>query len=129
MDKVKETAIDYCKRSYSPYSQFRVGAAILCRDGSIFGGTNIENSSYSLTMCAERCAMFAAAADGHHDLCELVIYTPTDELTYPCGACLQVASELLEPDAKIRLVNDHSEKVCSLADLLPAAFKLASGQC
>ena len=107
------------KNSYSPYSHFRVGAAVLTEDGKIFTGVNIENASYGLTICAERVAIFKAISNGHTSFTDLAIVSSTEKPTFPCGACRQVLSEF-SPQIKIHL--QGSEKVFRLIDLLPHAF-------
>lgn len=124
-DRLTEVARDFASRSYSPYSHFRVGAAVLCEDGSVFGGTNVENASYGLSMCAERTAMFAAAAAGYaRKMKMLVVYAPTESLTMPCGACRQVMAELLSEGAQIVVTNGVLEAVYDVDALLPGAFGL-----
>lgn len=111
--------------SYSPYSKFPVGAAILCSDGSIYQGMNVENASYPLTMCAERCAIYAAMADGktQEDFVALAIIADTEEVVSPCGACRQVLSELFPGDAPIYLGNLKGEiESTNIEELLPFAF-------
>jgi cytidine deaminase len=108
--------------SYSPYSKFRVGAAVLAGSGKIFGGTNIENASYGLCNCAERTAIFTAATAGERTLHAVVVYTPTPSPTMPCGACRQVINEF-GPNAVVIAVCDSSERVEStLPQLLSHAF-------
>jgi cytidine deaminase len=106
--------------SYSPYSHFRVGAAILTDDGNIFTGSNIENVSYSLTMCAERVAIFKALSEGHRTFTDLAISTSSNTPTFPCGACRQVLFEF-GPNIKIHL-EGNEKRVFTLRDLLPYAF-------
>jgi cytidine deaminase len=107
------------ENSYSPYSHFSVGAAVLTEDGKIFTGVNIENASYSLTICAERVAVFKAISHGHSSFTDLAIVSSTEKPTFPCGACRQVLLEF-SPQIKIHLLG--SEKVFALTDLLPHAF-------
>src|SRR3954471_20685817 len=87
------------EQAYCPYSNFRVGAAVLTEDGAVFSGCNIENASYGLTICAERTAVFHAAAKGHRAIVAVAVYTPTTFPTAPCGACRQVINEF-GPDAE-----------------------------
>jgi len=97
-----EKARQAAEKSYSPYSKFRVGAAILCKDGSVFTGTNVENRSFGLTICAERSALTAAISAGKTEFEAVVIATPdADYPVSPCGACRQVLSEFLAKDAEI----------------------------
>lgn len=89
--------------SYSPYSHFRVGAALLCDDGTVVLGTNVENRSFGLTICAERSAIVAAASVGKRSFAALAIATPDSALPVgPCGACRQVISEFMESGAQVR---------------------------
>lgn len=88
--------------SYSPYSKFRVGAALLLSDGTVVTGTNVENRSFGLTNCAERTAIFTAIASGRKDFRAIAISTPdADYPVGPCGACRQVLSEFCEKDMPI----------------------------
>lgn len=93
IEKLKLVAKAAAFNSYSPYSKFKVGASIFADSGRIYSGTNVENASYGLTMCAERAAIYAGIAAGERGFVSLCIYTPTDTTTPPCGACLQVLSE------------------------------------
>jgi cytidine deaminase len=125
----KQELIDIAKEarelSYSPYSHFAVGAAVECKDGSVYVGANIENSSYSLCMCAERNAIYNAYMDGKtkEDFVAFAVIGDTENPISPCGACRQVLSELYPVDAPIYLSNlkgDITET--TLAELLPYAF-------
>ncbi len=110
------------KSSYSPYSKFRVGAAILTGSGKIFSGCNVENASYGLCNCAERTAIFSAAAAGERALQAVVVYTPTKDATSPCGACRQVINEF-GPDTIVISICDSAETIeTTLDQLLPHAF-------
>jgi len=115
-------AIDVRQRAYARYSQFAVGAAVLTADGSVQVGCNVENSSYGLTICAERVAVFAAVAAGHQRL-EMIAIATAGGVT-PCGACRQVLAEF-NSDLPILLV-DVSQPAAvvetNLRDLLPSAF-------
>jgi cytidine deaminase len=102
IDELFALALAASRRSYSPYSRFRVGAALLCADGSVVTGTNVENRSYGLTVCAERNALAAAIGAGKRDFSMIVVATPDAEYPVsPCGACRQVLSEFLSADAAV----------------------------
>jgi cytidine deaminase len=110
------------KSSYSPYSKFPVGAAILTGSGKIYSGCNVENASYGLCNCAERTAVFTAAAAGERTLQCVVVYTPTQTATTPCGACRQVLNEF-GPTARVISICDSRETIDTTLDkLLPSAF-------
>lgn len=112
------------ENSYSPYSKFRVGAALLCRDGKVYSGTNVENASFGGTVCAERIAMFKAVSEGERDFEKIVISVDSENLGYPCGLCLQVMTEFCDDDFKIVVSNRHGEyKELKLIDALPNAFR------
>ena len=118
-------AIEARKLSYSPYSNFKVGAALLCKDGKIFLGANVENSSYPLCMCAERNALYNAMMNGYKksDFLSLAIAADTDEPCSPCGACRQVISELFPREGEIVLANLKGDiKSSNIEELLPFAF-------
>ncbi len=118
-------AIDARSLSYSPYSHFAVGSVVLTKDGKVFAGANIENSSYPLGMCGERNAIYNAYMHGYkkEDLVCLVIAADTDEPVSPCGACRQVISELYPEDAPIILTNlKGQDKETTIKELLPYAF-------
>ena len=125
----KEQLIEKAKEaralSYSPYSNFKVGAAVLTKDGQVFLGANIENSAYSLCMCAERNALYNAMMNGYkkEDFVALALSADTDEPCSPCGACRQVISELFPKDAPIYMSNlKGEEKETTVEELLPFAF-------
>lgn len=108
--------------SYSPYSKFGVGAAVLAGSGRIYRGTNVENASYGLCNCAERTAIFTAVAAGERSVKAVVVYTPTPAPTLPCGACRQVINEF-GPEAIVISVCDSGERSENgAAELLPHAF-------
>lgn len=111
--------------SYSPYSRFAVGAALLTKDGQVFLGANIENSSYPLCMCAERNALYNAMMHGYKksDFLALALSADTDGPCSPCGACRQVISELFPKEGKIIMANVKGDvKETSVEELLPFAF-------
>ena len=111
--------------SYSPYSHFAVGAALLTKDGKVFVGANIENSSYPLCMCAERNALYNAYMNGYKkdDLVSLTLVADTDTPCTPCGACRQVISELFPKNAPINMGNLKGEVLTmTIEELLPLSF-------
>lgn len=119
---LKQQAMAVSQNAYSPYSGFRVGAAVLTEDGEIFSGCNVENAAFGLTICAERNAIFQAVARGARRLRAVVIYTATQSPTAPCGSCRQVIHEF-GPTAEIICVCDGEASArYTLAELLPSAF-------
>lgn len=118
------------KKSYSPYSEFTVGAALLCSDGKIFTGANIENASYTPTICAERVAIFSAVHAGERDFRAISICGghkgEVKGICAPCGVCRQVMSEFCPPDFKVYLVTsaDGDFEETTIGELLPYTFKL-----
>jgi cytidine deaminase len=106
--------------AYAPYSHFRVGAALRAEDGTIFSGCNVENRSYGLTICAERNAVLQGVAAGRRRFTALAIATPdTAETVGPCGACRQVLSEFMEPDAAVRFGGNGPQVDTTIGALLP----------
>ncbi len=112
------------KHSYSPYSNFPVGAAVLTSTGRIFVGTNVENASYGLSVCAERVAISSAVSAGEKSITALAVYTSSKEPCPPCGACLAVMSEFAGEDAPILMFSEEKERRSTLGRLLPQRFKL-----
>ncbi|MBT3275478.1 MAG: cytidine deaminase [Spirochaetales bacterium] len=115
------TAKKAAAAAYAPYSNFRVGAALLCADGTIISGFNIENRSYSLTICAERCAIAGALSTGKKEFSAIAVFgLDSIEPLPPCGACRQVLSEFLPEDAPVHF-SGTSGRICSvpLNELLP----------
>ncbi len=110
------------RHSYSPYSGFPVGAAVLTSDGRLFTGTNIENASFGLTICAERVAIFSAAAAGARQIVAVAVYTPTSTPTTPCGACRQVIREFGASALCISICDSDDRLERSLEALLPRSF-------
>jgi cytidine deaminase len=109
-------------RAYAPYSQFKVGAALLCASGKVFLGCNIENSAYPATICAERCAISAAIAAGEREFVRIAIIANTPGPVSPCGMCRQVLAELA-PSAGVVLANlEGAVEHTTVYDLLPGAF-------
>src|SRR5687768_6534468 len=120
--RLEKAARAAARQSYSPYSKFKVGTALLAGSGRIYTGCNVENASYGLCNCAERTAIFTAAAAGERKLKAVVVYTPTPTPTMPCGACRQVINEF-GPQAVVIAICDSAEKIEStLPALLSQAF-------
>lgn len=111
------------ERAYVPYSQFKVGAALLAKDGTVFHGCNIENSGYSMTNCAERTAFFKAISEGVEEFAAIAVVADTKGPCSPCGACRQVMSEFCAPDMPVYLTNLKGDVLeTTVAELLPGAF-------
>ena len=128
IQKLIDRAIVAREKTYSPYSHFGVGAALLCEDGAIYEGCNIENASYGLTNCAERTAIFKAVSEGRTNFKALAVVADTEGPCAPCGACRQVISEFDIP--QIILANlKGNYKVISLDELLPFRFGADSLEC
>ena len=124
-EELVQKAIEARTLSYSPYSRFKVGAALLTKDGQVFVGANIENSSYPLCMCAERNALFNAMMHGYkkNDFEALALAADTDGPCSPCGACRQVISELFPSDKPIYMANIKGDiQETNVPELLPFAF-------
>ena len=115
------------ERAHAPYSNYTVGAALICTDGTIFKGCNIENASYGLTNCAERTALFAAVADGKTEFAALAIAASGEPAPFPCGACRQVLAEFCAPDFPIHIEQPDGFTTTTLGELLPHAFNLNTG--
>lgn len=124
MDKeLLAAALAARKNAYAPYSKFAVGAAVRTADGKIFTGCNVENASYGLSCCAERCAIFAAVGAGERKFTALYVVADTKEPVSPCGACRQVMTEFNIPE--IILANTNGEiKIYTSEELLPYGFTL-----
>lgn len=115
--------------AHCPYSGFRVGAALLTKDGRVFTGVNVENASYGLTLCAERSAVSTAITAGAREFETMAIVASRERMTPPCGACRQVLAEFCRPDLRIVLASLAPREVTgvfTLGELLPHAFELPS---
>lgn len=127
-DELKSKAIaaafEASKKAYVPYSHFPVGACIVTVDEKLIPGANIENSSYGLTNCAERTAMFSAVMQGYlkDKIQALIVVAPTEEICPPCGACRQVMLDLLMPDTPVICTNGKETKTFTVEELMPFAF-------
>ena len=125
MKKVIEAATLARENAYVPYSHFKVGAALLLKDGSIIKGCNVENASYGLCNCAERTALFTAYAAGYQkdDIVAMSISGDTVAPISPCGACRQVMAELLNKETPVYLTNLKGDvKEVTVGELLPYSF-------
>lgn len=121
--KLVDIANQALNDTYTPYSHFPVGAALLTDNDEIFKGVNIENVSFGLTNCAERTAIFTAVAAGHRIFKGLVIAGQTNKPIAPCGACRQVMVEFFEPDMPIWLINQQGKEIkTNIAELMPGSF-------
>lgn len=125
-----EQAKEAMRHAYAPYSGYKVGAALLCADGTVYGGCNIENAAYSPTNCAERTAFFKAVYDGHRAFTAIAVVGGKDgEITGafpPCGVCRQVMREFCGDDFQIYIGGaDGSFQALTLARLLPHSFSAA----
>lgn len=111
--------------AYAKYSNFKVGAVVVLKNGECILGANVENASYGLANCAERTALFSAYANGYHkdDIAELVVIGNTDKPISPCGACRQVINELMNKDAVVIMTNLKGDiKTVKVSELLPFSF-------
>ena len=127
-EQLIELAKDAMTRSYSPYSGFKVGAALLCADGTVYQGCNIENAAYGPTNCAERTAIFKAVSEGKREFSAIAICGGKDGVISgfcpPCGVCRQVMREFCKDDFTVYLIGDGEVKTRTLAQLLPDSFSL-----
>ena len=128
-EKLCELAKEAMLHSYSPYSGYKVGAALLCKDGTIYQGCNIENASFTPTICAERTAIFKAVYDGHRDFEAIAVCGGKDGIITgafpPCGVCRQVMREFCGLDFKIYMIHPDGWEEVTLAQLLPYSFSSA----
>ncbi len=108
--------------AYAPYSHFHVGAALLCADGRVYTGANVENASYSVTCCAERVALFKAVTDGARDFTAIAITSDADGPTYPCGVCRQALVEFSRDMDVICTGTGGQRDIKKINELLPYAF-------
>lgn len=106
--KLLKLASEARKNSYSPYSKFRVGAALLSKNGKVYTGCNIENATYGATCCAERTAIFKAVSEGEKEFEAIAVQGDNDGLTFPCGICRQVILEFA-PDIQVILADKHEK--------------------
>ena len=125
-EQLIEIAKEAMLGAYAPYSGYQVGAALLCADGTVYRGCNIENASYTPTNCAERTAFFTAVCDGHRDFAAIAVCGGKDGIITggfpPCGVCRQVMREFCEDDFVIYMVNETGYDAKTLAEILPYSF-------
>lgn len=125
-EKLVELSKEAMQRAYAPYSGYQVGAALLCADGSVYLGCNIENASYTPTVCGERTAIFKAVSEGKRDFTAIAICGGKNGVITgafpPCGVCRQVMREFCDDDFTVYLVNKDGFDTVTLADLLPYSF-------
>ena len=131
-ETVQHQLLDRARRAreaaYAPYSNFKVGAAVLTAAGEIFSGCNIENASLGATICAERVAILTAVAAGARDLTALAVIADTPDPVAPCGLCRQVLAEF-SPDCRVVMANTAGRiRLANLKELLPLAFRLPKGR-
>ena len=120
--KLISLATDVMANSYSPYSRFKIGAAIECTDGSVFTGCNIENAAFGAAMCAEAVAIASAVSSGHRDFKRIAITSEGSAYCFPCGSCRQLLSEF-SPDVEVLCARADGRYVSyPLATLLPISF-------
>lgn len=120
-----EKAKQISNNAYAPYSKFKVGAAVIFEDGSVYTGCNVENASYGLSLCAERNALSTAIAEGKKNkLKKVAIYSPNAKLCYPCGACRQWISEFSKDVEIIVEEQDSGILITTISKLLPNSFNL-----
>lgn len=118
-----QIAIDMQSRSYAPYSHFPVGAALLCRDGTVFTGCNVENAAYGSTICAERTALVKAISEGHtDDFVAIAIAGLGDDYCWPCGSCRQMLFEFVPDLTVLAARRDGTFQSATLSQLLPYGF-------
>ena len=125
-EQLASLAKDAMEKAYSPYSGYKVGAALLCKDGSVYTGCNVENASFSATNCAERTAFFKAISEGKREFSAIAICGGKggniEGLFPPCGVCRQVMREFCDDDFKIHLLTKEGVETYSLGALLPVSF-------
>ena len=126
-EQLTALAIEAMKQAYSPYSGYKVGAALLCKDGRVYTGCNIENAGYSATNCAERTAFFKAVSEGKREFSAIAVCGGKDGVIEgifpPCGVCRQVMREFCDDDFQVYLLTKEGIESYSLSQLLPMSFQ------
>ena len=124
--KLMEIAVKAREMSYSPYSNFRVGAALLGKSGKVYTGCNVENAGYTPTNCAERTALFKAISEGEHEFSAIAMVgglgENISEFCAPCGVCRQALSEFCDKDFRFILGNPKEIKVLTMEEIMPYSF-------
>lgn len=127
-EKLMEYAMDAMERAYAPYSGYWVGAALLCADGAVYQGCNIENSAFSPTICAERTAFAKAVSEGQREFVAIAVcggkQGKITALCTPCGVCRQVMAEFCKPDFQVYMAKPGGLEIRTLAQLLPDSFQI-----
>lgn len=121
-DELVKAALQALQHAHAPYSDYKVGAALLCEDGTVFPGCNVENASFGLTNCAERTAIFSAISNGRKNFKALAIASSKAPTPFPCGACRQVMAEFCDPDFNVYIADGDGFKTVTLGALLPHSF-------
>lgn len=127
MNELISLALKARENAYTPYSDYKVGAALKVKSGKVYTGCNIENASFSPTVCAERTAIFKAISEGEREFEAIAVVGGKNEITDfapPCGVCRQVMNEFCSPDFEIILYNGKEERIFKLKEILPLAFSL-----
>ena len=119
-----EFAIEAMENAYAPYSDFKVGAALLSKNGKIYTGCNVENASFGATNCAERTAVFKAVSEGEREFEKIAIVSSSGDFTYPCGICRQVLAEFMKDGTIVLYSASDGIKEIEIKELIPYAFKL-----
>ena len=126
-EQLASLAKDAMEKAYSPYSNYKVGAALLCKDGSVYIGCNVENASFSATNCAERTAFFKAVSEGKREFSAIAICGGKEGVIGgafpPCGVCRQVMREFCDDDFEIHLLTSEGLDTYTLGQLLPVSFQ------
>lgn len=122
-EELMQAAKEACRNAYAPYSNFKVGAALLAQNGRLYLGCNIENASYGATNCAERTAIFKAVSEGEREFTCLAVAAADGSTAYPCGICLQVIHEFM-PEGQVILEENGKIAEYAVKDLLPHGFSL-----
>ncbi|MBQ3367961.1 cytidine deaminase [bacterium] len=131
LEKAVKSALEVRKNAYAPFSKFAVGAAIITKEGSIFTGVNVENSSFGATNCAERTALFSAVTAGERDFEAIVIASVLNgKAVFPCGICRQVLADF-NPEMRVILVNSDTKMIeqdLLLSDIFPGVFEFGKNK-